>query len=70
MKRKLPEGLNTVWGWMLGYLEDYGVFPTRGEIAHHFGFTRAAAEKHIKRLVVYGRIELTNESERNIKLVK
>jgi len=71
MRAKLTQKENEVWGFILGYTEDYGISPTMTEIADFVGSTNRQAGGHfVTKLEEKGYIIRTRGKWRNISIIE
>jgi len=63
-------GQDEVLAFISGCISRYSYAPTYQEIADHFGFTQGNAMGHVERLQVSGKLKITRNTARGIKLTE
>jgi repressor LexA len=71
MTQKLPltSREEEILAYIYGYIDDNGYSPTRQEIAEKFKMRKAAADYFVNQLSEKGKIKITPNRWRNIKIV-
>lgn len=67
-REKLTPRESDVWGYILGYITDYGRSPAQREIGHALGISHVQVGRHLHSLKRKKYIRLIKNKRRNIKI--